>query len=204
MTLHHSKLAHPNGIFSILGMFCLLFFLLLNNSPLNAEPAFQFHTLDKQQGLASSVVYDIAEDKDGFIWFATEDGLQKYDGFEFINYRHSRLDQHSISSNIVRKLLVDNDGNLWVGTDSGVNLYHKEFDNFQRIDLAFNEEREIGDNQVRSLYQTKDNSIWVGTISGLNKINPANQLDKFYPRFPRITKFIKRWIGNNAFLNQSL
>jgi len=199
MTFHHSKFIRPNGIFSVWGVCCLLLLLLTNTSQLNAEPAFQFHTLDKKQGLASSVVYDIAEDRDGFIWFATEDGLQKYDGFEFINYRHSRLDKHSISSNIVRKLLVDNEGNLWIGTENGLNLYHKEFDSFERIDLTSNEDHKIGDNKVRSLYQTKDNTIWVGTISGLNKISQANQLDNFYP-LPKVRSIFEDdlkqlWIG---------
>ena len=52
-------------------------FLLFISFSLQAEPVFQFHALDKRHGLASSVVYDIAEDSDGFVWFATEDGLQK-------------------------------------------------------------------------------------------------------------------------------
>lgn len=172
MTFHYSKIVRPHGRFSIWGLCYLLLFLLINTSQLNAEPAFQFHTLDKQEGLASSVVYDIAEDKDGFIWFATEDGLQKYDGFEFVSYRHQGSNQKSISSNIVRKLLIDNYGRLWVGTDNGLDLFRQEYDDFLRISSLDYTEKKTNNYRVRALFQSEDNTIWAGTTKGLTAINP--------------------------------
>ena len=92
-----------------------------------AEPLYQFHTLTKKDGMSSTVVYDVTQDKDGFMWFGTEDGLQKYDGFELKTYRHGRLKPNSITSNIVRSVLTDSAGRLWVGTENGLNLYQKNF-----------------------------------------------------------------------------
>ncbi|MEP2791913.1 MAG: two-component regulator propeller domain-containing protein, partial [Kangiellaceae bacterium] len=109
-----------NRLISMCAAFYLLICATLFPSTLLAEPAFQFHTLDKQDGMISSVVYDIAQDNDGFMWFATEDGLVKYDGFEFVNYRHSRLDENSLSNNLVRSLLIDRQGRLWVGNEGGL------------------------------------------------------------------------------------
>ena len=83
MVVVSSMLVRPNRIKSMCGAVYLtisslvLSICFLISFSLSADPAFQFHTLDKQQGLVSSVVYDIAQDKYGFIWFATEDGLQK-------------------------------------------------------------------------------------------------------------------------------
>jgi len=164
-----SMLARNDRSFSMCAALYLAIFFFFLPLQIQAEPAFQFHTLDKQQGLASSVVYDIAEDKDGFIWFATEDGLQKYDGVKFTNYRHSRSDQRSLSSNIIRSLLVDSSDRLWIGTDNGLDLYRKEYDDFVRFDentLASG--NQLLSNRIRALYQTGDGMIWIGTTKGLS------------------------------------
>jgi len=163
----------------------LFVFLLFSSFTLQAEPVFQFHALDKRHGLASSVVYDIAEDSDGFVWFATEDGLQKYDGFEFVSYRHSRKDDNSLANNIVRSLLVDDEGRLWVGTDNGLNIYRKEYNDFVRIGGSktdvegnyvedSNDSRGLSSNRIRDLYQTSDGVIWIGTTKGLSSLDPRS------------------------------
>ncbi len=178
MGFNQGKLAVSNRFISM----CAAFYLFIGAAFLfpsaHAEPAFQFHTLDKQDGMISSVVYDIAQDNDGFMWFATEDGLVKYDGFEFINYRHSRLDENSLSNNNVRTLLVDKDGNLWVGTDGGVNLYSKEFDNFEKVVIS-EDENSFAD-QVRDIYQTKDGILWFGTGLGLTRYQQKSKLVSTY------------------------
>lgn len=165
---------------------CAAFYLLICAtvfpSTLLAEPAFQFHTLDKQDGMISSVVYDIAQDNDGFMWFATEDGLVKYDGFEFVNYRHSRLDENSLSDNVVRVLLFDKSKRLWVGTDGGLNLYQRESDNFKRIQLTYSESEKIKANQIRELHQSSDGIVWVGTGVGLSSIDYTLGNIKSFPQ----------------------
>ena len=165
---------------------CAAFYLLicaaLFPSTLLAEPAFQFHTLDKQDGMISSVVYDIAQDNDGFMWFATEDGLVKYDGFEFVNYRHSRLDENSLSNNVVRVLLFDEQERLWVGTDGGLDLYQKEFDNFKKVKLTEDDRLLAKASQIRELHQSSDGDIWIGTGAGLSTIGKSLLDVKYYPQ----------------------
>ena len=139
-----------------------------------AEPLFQFHTLNKPDGLSSSVVYDVAEDKDGFIWLATEDGLQKYDGFELTTFRHNRVDESSISNNIARTVFVDRAGQIWLGTDNGLNKFVRSSENFERVSLSKHFPSENGVNRIRTIYQTSDGTIWVGTIAGLVKIDQSN------------------------------
>jgi len=182
MGFNRSMLTVSNRLISMCAAFYLLICATLFPSTLLAEPAFQFHTLDKQDGMISSVVYDIAQDNDGFMWFATEDGLVKYDGFEFINYRHSRLDENSLSNNVVRVLLIDDIGRLWVGTDGGLDLYQKEFDNFKNIELSNIESEQTKANQIRELYQSSDRFIWVGTGAGLSSIEPFLAEIRNYPQ----------------------
>jgi len=180
MSFFSSTLSRLNRKNSMCGSIRLVLFLLFTSFNLQAEPVFQFHALDKQHGLASSVVYDIAEDSDGFVWFATEDGLQKYDGFEFVNYRHSRRNDNSLSSNIVRSLLVDDEGRLWVGTDNGLNIYRKEYNDFVRVGASKggieenSESGELSSNRIRDLYQTSDGVIWIGTTKGLSSLEPRS------------------------------
>jgi len=162
------------------GLIRLFVFLLFASFSLRAEPVFQFHALDKRHGLASSVVYDIAEDSDGFVWFATEDGLQKYDGFEFVSYRHSRKNDNSLSNNIVRSLLVDDEGRLWVGTDNGLNIYRREYNDFVRIGVAKVDGQDksktggLNSDRIRDIYQTSDGVIWIGTTKGLSSLDPRS------------------------------
>lgn len=199
MGFNRSMLTVSNRLISMCAAFYLLICATLFPSTLLAEPAFQFHTLDKQDGMISSVVYDIAQDNDGFMWFATEDGLVKYDGFEFINYRHSRLDENSLSNNGVRTLLFDNNGRLWVGTDGGVNLYRKNLDNFENIVLSTYEDEQVKVNQIRTLFQSLDGTIWVGSGLGLHSINPETKKHKTFPQFKVRTIFEddrkQLWVG---------
>ncbi len=182
MGFNRSMLTVSNRLISMCAAFYLLISALILSPTLQAEPAFQFHTLDKQDGMISSVVYDIAQDNDGFMWFATEDGLVKYDGFEFINYRHSRLDENSLSNNVVRVLLFDEQERLWVGTDGGLDLYQKEFDNFKYIPLSMDAKESIKSNQIRELHQSSDGVLWVGTGAGLSSIGKDLEQVKNYPQ----------------------
>ena len=73
-----------------------------------------------EDGLSGFRVYDILQDKRGFMWFATMDGLDRYDGYHFKVFRHTGEDATSLSGNIVSALCEDNHGALWVGTRDGV------------------------------------------------------------------------------------
>ncbi len=150
----------------------LIFITFGASLPAKAESLFQFHTLAKKDGLSSSVVFDIAQDRNGFIWFATEDGLQKYDGFNFVTYRYNRLNKNSISNNVVRTLLVDNSGALWVGTNNGLNLYSRKTNDFEIIADSPGGDHSPEINQIRALHQSDDGIIWIGTSAGLSAIDP--------------------------------
>lgn len=70
------------------------------------------------------MIYDLKQDHKGFIWAATKDGLNRYDGYNFTVFTHDAYNKYSLSSNACSTLLVDHRGRLWVGTlTNGLNLY---------------------------------------------------------------------------------
>ncbi len=131
----------------------------------------KFENLDTSEGLSSSTTTEIFQDEEGFLWFGTIDGLNKYDGYEFKIYRPELNNLFSISNNRITSIVEDNQGNLWVGTNNGLNLFDKKTERFYRIpfystpDHTQNSSEAIND----LFYDKKADNLWVGTKNGLIK-----------------------------------
>src|SRR5690349_18329911 len=97
-----------NNIFSVL--FCLFSFAL------SAQEDIKFTSISTKDGLSSNIVRSIIKDHFGFVWFGSEDGLNKFDGSHVKIYRHKKGDSTSLLSNEILSLHEDAKGNLWVGT----------------------------------------------------------------------------------------
>lgn len=128
---------------------------------------------DNKNGLSQGTVNAIVQDKFGYIWLGTQDGLNKFDGRNFTVFSHDRNDPNSIGGNFINDLIIDENGDLWIGTrGSGLNRYNISkgtFDNFRKSDKS----NSISDNWVTSLVQDDRGVIWVGTNSGgLNMFDP--------------------------------
>ncbi len=90
-----------------------------------------FEHLSVEDGLPHTNVWDILQDHHGFMWFTTEEGLAKYDGYEFIVYKHDPSDPNSLSSTAVYALYQDNLHNLWITTpNSGINKFDPATETF--------------------------------------------------------------------------
>lgn len=125
----------------------------------------EFSALSISDGLSQSSVYDIVQDRHGFLWFATEDGLNRYDGVGFRVYKHNPKDPSSISESHILSLYVDPEGILWVGTfGGGLNRYDESRDAFVRYlhdDLVPNS---ISGNHVIDMVCDVDGDLWVATL----------------------------------------
>lgn len=130
-------------------------------------------------GLSEKSVTCILQDRKGFMWFGTRNGLNRYDGVEFRIYEFKYGDNTSISSNFINSLAEDSLGNIWVGTlDAGLNLYNREMDNFKRFQPKQGETGSLGDNWITDLFIDSKNNLWVGTEkAGLELLKPG--LTKF-------------------------
>lgn len=90
-----------------------------------AEPISFIH-IGLDEGLSQSTVFDIAQDKYDNMWFATYNGLNKYDGYTFTVYQHNEKNKQSLGCDIVRSLKVDEKGRIWIGTYEGLSLYDND------------------------------------------------------------------------------
>jgi len=93
----------------------------------------KFEGLTIQDGLSSNVINDIIRDSDGFMWVATEDGVNRYDGLEFKTYREREGDSTTLCSNLIYVFLKNHQNNLLVGSSKGLNIYNSKLDRFDKI-----------------------------------------------------------------------
>lgn len=133
------------------------------------------------QGLSQGMVYDILQDKEGFIWVATKDGLNRYDGYHFKVFTNDPANSKSLSSNSINKLFEDSKGRIWVGTENeGLNVYDKKTGNFLRIKHNPANTNGLSGNAIKCMEETPGGSMLIAADDGkLNIITlPDNFLDK--------------------------
>ncbi|WP_343532839.1 two-component regulator propeller domain-containing protein [Pedobacter sp.] len=142
-----------------------------------------------KDGLSSNTVNAILKDKYGLMWFATEDGLNKFDGSSFTVYRYKLNDTNGLQSNDVRALYEDRTGNLWVGTSGGsLSLLDRKNDSF--ITLPANKDNALSSNVVRSICGDYKGKIWVATFNGVDEIAPTTR---------KVTNYLKQVNKKGAF-----
>jgi signal transduction histidine kinase/ligand-binding sensor domain-containing protein/DNA-binding response OmpR family regulator len=129
-----------------------------------------FKHLSIENGLSDNTINRIIEDSYGFIWIATANGLNKYDGLKITVYYNIPQDSSSIPSNEVADMAIDQSGNLWIGAKKGLCRYDYETDKFVRYLQHGEGER----NYIHKLYCDKTNQLWVGTQYGLFKFNSTS------------------------------
>ncbi len=125
-----------------------------------------------EEGLSQSTVQAIVQDAQGFMWFGTQDGLNRYDGYSIKIYKHDQSDPNSVSDNSIWSLLADSNGNLWIGTEKGgLDKFVSAENKFYQYKSTDNNSKTISDNYVTSIFEDSYNNIWVGTNNGLNLLN---------------------------------
>lgn len=99
--------------------------------PVHAQ--LNYELLTTSNGLSQGYIHDILQDREGFLWFGTKDGLNRYDGYSFKVYTYDIYNPNSISNNTVHQLFEDSKGRIWALTNNGINIYDKSKDQFKRI-----------------------------------------------------------------------
>lgn len=131
----------------------------------------RFDCLNVTDGLSQMSVVTIIQDSEGFMWFGTRDGLNRYDGYEFKVFVNDLHDSTTISDNYIKCAVNDSEGRLWVGTTNGVNLYCPETGSFRRWYID-REDHTGNTNEINSLCADSAGGVWVGTYRGLYHISP--------------------------------
>lgn len=186
-------------------LFFACFFVL---GQLSAQPDINFINFSSKNGLSSSSVNAIIKDRFGYMWFATDDGLNKFDGINFKAYRNNTSDTTTIGGNIITSLCEDNNGNLWVGTHRNLCLYDRKKDAFTNYNF-------LGNGTVRAMVTDHANNLWFGGYSGLYKMKSLDGKVVNYQTFTSQKDHLssntilsifedsrgRLWVGTNAGLN---
>jgi signal transduction histidine kinase/ligand-binding sensor domain-containing protein len=148
----------------------LLSILIFLGVPLHLctqENSIRFRHISIEHGLSQLSVYCIHQDRHGFMWFGTEYGLNRYDGYDFKIYRYESNKLASISDSYVRCIYEDNEGFLWIGTrNGGLNRFNPKTEIFIRYINNEKNPDSLSYNDVRSICEDNFGSLWIGTASG--------------------------------------
>ncbi len=197
----------------------LLIFAPIFCPNINAQSTdLNFERILSDKGLSQNTIHYILQDKQGYMWFATEDGLDKYDGYNFTVYKNNPNDSNSIPDNFIWTLYEDKSGNLWIGTNSGglskLNTKTEKFTNYR---YRPNNSNSISNNNVRAILGDTKGNLWIGTEGGgLDKLNVKKNIFIHYKHNPKshnslsnndvLSLYIDKpniiWVGTNKGINK--
>ena len=160
--------------------FCLLIGLLFSISSLNTQSAdlFEIPVINDieifgiPEGLSQSSALAMVVDTSGFIWVGTQDGLNRFDGYQFTQFRHEPSNSNSISANRIASLYNDSKDRLWIGTyTGGLNILDKSTGIFTRYNHDIRDTTSLWANNVNAIVEDEDGNFWIGTDRGINFID---------------------------------
>ncbi|QQS36599.1 MAG: hypothetical protein IPM56_01195 [Ignavibacteriales bacterium] len=175
--------------FGTLVIFTALIFCGYNQNTYSQDTNFRFEELSGSEGLSSNFINSIVQDKQGFLWIGTEDGLNKYDGYSFKVYRNEKGNINSLSNNFIWCLAIDSTGDLWIGTDGGgLNKFNPETETFTRYTNDLDNSSSLSSNIVQNIFVDKKNNIWVSTWGGGLNLMEKNNSGFIHFRFDEKNK----------------
>ncbi len=131
-------------------------------------------------GLSQSTVVSMVQDHQGFLWFGTQDGLNRFDGYQFKVFQHEMNDPSSLSSNYIAALHVDKKGELWIGTSKGLHRYNKQTATFTPYILGSETRENKGSQYINKILSGPDNKLWIGTYEGLFLFDPISASSELF------------------------
>jgi len=138
--------------------------LLLGNGAYAAAqdfPELQFDHITTKDGLSSDAVNSIIEDKPGFLWIGTANGLNRYDGYRFRQYYHNDADSNSIINNEIQELYYDSKGRIWISTEDGVSCFLPDQNRFINYNSKLPHPYHLRINSSARIYEDGNGYIWI-------------------------------------------
>ena len=163
----------------ILILVCIFSCLKISTSYANIRESFNFKNITIEDGLSQSTVETIYQDSKGYIWIGTNDGLDRYNGYEFKHYKHDKYDKNSIANNYIVDIIEDKNEYIWVSTIGGLSRINPDKDEIKNY-YSKEDSGNLSNSNLWQILCTKDNRLIASTIDGLNVY------DKNKDKFTRI------------------
>lgn len=136
----------------------------------------EFEDYNTTDGLSQNHVSAIVQDKNGFMWFGTDDGLSRFDGHDFKIYKYQENNPNSLVDNSIRALFIDEKGAIWIGTNKGICKFYPETETFEQFEIDYIDITKVSGSQVSSIKKDKYGSIWISYIGdGVDVIVPNQE-----------------------------
>lgn len=158
----------------LIGLILTYRFLITNLTvPLFAQAQdLKFTNITIEDGLSHSKVNCIYQDSQGFLWFGTNEGLNKYDGYRFTVYQPDPDEPQSISANLIRCILEDRHKNFWIGTEGGgLNRFDRNYKTFMHYTADSSSEIILSGNNINSMIEDRNGDLWLGMENGLDHLD---------------------------------
>ncbi len=137
-------------------------------------PDLKFDHISLKEGLSNFTATAIAQDKQGFLWFGTEDGLNKYDGYAFDQFLYEPSNTSGLPSPKITSLCVDGSGKLWIGTQGGLVVFDPMTGVFTRKNIQPREWKGATIVAINDLFEDSKGTIWIATATGAFRFGPRD------------------------------
>jgi ligand-binding sensor domain-containing protein len=148
------------------GFLLLLIINLIIKNSFAQPPPLQFQHLTDMQGLSNNRVWAFTQDKYGFIWIGTQDGLNRFDGYKVDVYRRELGNKKSLPGNYIRCLFTDSRGTVWIGTSNGFAFYDYRSNSFESFLQDSTDKNSLRGNSISVIKEDSHGIIWIGTNTG--------------------------------------
>jgi ligand-binding sensor domain-containing protein/signal transduction histidine kinase len=135
------------------------------------ENELEFTHLSTDNGVSNNTIHSLIQDHMGFIWIGTDDGLNRYDGYEFLNFKHNTRDSTSLSSNTIFRIMEDSKRRLWIAGSTGIDIFNHETMTFKRIPLSDSTGTLYYSSYTRAILEDHDHRILVANTNGIYRFD---------------------------------
>ena len=194
-----------SGLFLLLLTFTL--FPIPQSKAIDVVNNLNFDFYSQEHGLSNNQIHCVLQDKKGWMWIGTSQGVCRFDGYRFTIFKNDPDDSTSLKGNLVRTIYEDSKGQLWIGTENGgLNKFNRDKENFEHP-FYYGKNALLKDAYVTSILGDTQGNLWIGTESSLFRMDRENNLTIIKPdNLPGFTEYFRvmrmdqsgnLWIGTN-------
>ena len=173
-------------------LYLVVWLFLFNSTALIAsiESKWIIDSIQVEDGLPDSTVFSIQQDKHGFIWLGTTNGVARYDGHNFLSFEHDGSDSNSLSNKNSGNLFIDSKNNLWIGTfGGGLNVLKIDEGIIERFPYSSQDITSMVSENVQTFLEDSEGNLWIGTTRGLYRL--TDNVLKFFPQDEEHTRDLR-------------